>query len=77
MNPGGQETQLRVLGSQAVGATHFTQKLDPLTWTRVVGQMQVKLVGSRMWLVGQTTQECEVRLKKAGGAHPHQLVALS
>ena len=29
--------------------------------------MQVKVVGSRIWLVGQVTQAPEEELKKAGG----------
>ena len=59
--------QAAVFLSQTVGAAHLMQKLEPLMWLYLVGQMQVKVVGSRMWLVGQETQVLEEKLKKAGG----------
>ena len=37
-----------VLASQTVGAAHLMQKFDPLMWLYVVGQMQVRVAGSRM-----------------------------
>ena len=53
--------------SQTVGAAHLMQKLEPLMWLYLVGQMQVKVVGSRMWLVGQLTQPPEEELKNERG----------